>query len=200
MRELFRIFCCLMFCFAGLGDGVARTEETPPLPPPPLNIQLKIVGEGLEVHLHLQQDLPKAFTETLPSGAVVTVVYPLRLRKHRRLIWDGGLWKGELTARTAFDPITGRYRCELLLDEIMVASEERSTADEAARWLAAPPAFRVVVDGLDTPKKLYFRARAVFSTSTTLLIFPDTTGTDWVSVPLTEAASQGVKQTDRPVE
>lgn len=198
MRELLRIFCCLLLFSGGVMDGVACAEETPT--PPPLNVQLKIVGEGLEVRLHLQQELPKAFTDTLPSGAVVTVVYPLRLRKQRWWIWDGTLWKGELTARTAFDPITGRYRCELLLDEIMVASEERDTADGAADWLAAPPAFRVVVEGLDARKKLYFRARAVFSTSTTLLIFPDTTGTDWVSVPLVKMGPGDVKQTDRPVE
>lgn len=168
--------------------------------PPPLEIQLKIIGEGLEVQLHLNELLPKAFVETLPSGAVVTVVYPLRLKKHRWLLWDGGLWKGELTARTAFDPITGRYRCELLLGEIMVASEERDAADEAAAWLVDPPAFRVVVDGLDSPKRLYFRARAIFSTSTTLLIFPDSTGTDWVSVSLIEKESGDSPSTEGPVD
>jgi len=176
------IWLFLLFLVAA---GTLQAGDVPETPPP-LRLQLQLVGEGLEVHLHLRQALPASFTETLPSGAVVTIVYPMRLRRHRRMFWDGNLWKGELTVRAAFDPITGRYRCESLLGEIMVASEEKESADEAVRWLVSPPAFRVVVDGLDTTKHLYFRARAVFATSTTLLVFPETTGTDWVTTRLFE--------------
>ncbi len=50
----------------------------------------------------------EAFTDALPSGAVVRVIYPLRVRKNRTFIWDGRIWKGEATSRVAFDPLTGK--------------------------------------------------------------------------------------------
>jgi len=170
----------LLQVFFSSGFVVAEEEDSTS----PLQIELKMYGENLEIRLGLNEGLPAAFRDTLPSGAVLTVVYPLKLRRHRWMIWDGNLWKGELTARVAFDPIIGRYRCELMLDEIVVTSEERETPEEAILWLTHPPAFRVVVSGLSDPERVYFRARAVFSTSMTLLVFPDRTGTDWVSVPL----------------
>jgi hypothetical protein len=149
-----------------------------------LGITVTPVQGALEVQLHLQESLPESFTDALPSGAIVRVIYPIRVRKDRPVLWDGRVWKGEATSRVAFDPVTGRYLCELLLDEVLVVSKEVGSATEAVEWLLAPPPIRLVFDEMKDLPRLYVRARAVFSTSTTLLVFPNSEGTKWVSVPV----------------
>ncbi len=157
-----------------------------------LTVSVTPVQGALEVQLELQEALPESFLDALPSGAVVRVVYPLRVRKDRTFIWDGRIWKGEATSRVAFDPLTGRYLCELLLDEVLITSVEVETSDDALSWLLSPPPFRLVFDGLKDPHRLYVRARAVFSTSTTMLVFPDSEGTKWVTVSILGAEDPAV--------
>jgi hypothetical protein len=145
-----------------------------------LAVEVTPTRESLEVQLELVEALPEAFAEALPSGAVIRVIYPLKVRSKRSFFWDRRLWHGEVIASATFDPITGRYRCELLLDEVMVASEERGSAAEAERWLTRPPAVRLALREVKRIERIYVRARAVYSTSTTWLVFPDSEGTEWV--------------------
>jgi len=172
-----------MHCLVILGLAAAVSA------PPPLVLDVSPERGALEVRVVLEAELPTAFTETLPSGALVRVAYPIRVRSKRWLIWDGRLWKGLITSQAVFDPITDRYRCELLLDEIVVESREVETVEAAEEWLRAPPAVRLVLDDLKDLDRLYVRARAIFSSSTTLLVFPNHEGTDWVSVSVIEAAA-----------
>ena len=91
-----------------------------------------------------------------------------------------------MTSQASFDPITGRYRCELLLDEIVVASSEVDTMVDAVLWLKAPPSVRLALSDFKNLDRLYIRTRAIFSTSTTWLVFPDREGTEWVRVPVVQ--------------
>ena len=152
-----------------------------------LAVEVTPTRESLEVQLELQEPLPEVFAEALPSGAVISVVYPLKVRSKRSFFWDRRLWRGEVIASATFDPITGRYRCELLLDEVMVASEERETADRAQEWLTRPPAVRLALRDVKRIDRVYVRVRAVYSTSTTWLVFPVSTGTEWVEARLDDS-------------
>ncbi|MCD4749089.1 MAG: DUF4390 domain-containing protein [Thermoanaerobaculales bacterium] len=172
-----------MFFFGSLGLSVALLATAP------LAIGVTPVRGALEIQLHLEEPLPETFTDALPSGAVVRVIYPLRVRRSRTLMWDGRVWKGEITSRVAFDPLVGRYQCELLLDEVIVTSAEVDSAKDAVSWLTTPPPVRLGLKDIRKLTRLYVRARAVFSVSTTLLVFPDTEGTDWVSVSVVPDAS-----------
>jgi hypothetical protein len=110
------------------------------------------------------------------------VAYPLRVRARRRLLWDRRVWRGHIICTVAFDPVTGRYRCELLLDSVIVASAEVSEAEDARRWLRAPPAVRLALPASKRPPQLLVRIRAVFASSTKWLLFPSVEGSDWVEV------------------
>ena len=167
--------------------------------PAPLTVHISPEHQSLDVRLELNVPLPEVFLDALPSGGIVRVIYPLRVRSRRSFWWDGRVWKGELTSQASFDPITGRYRCELLLDEIVVASNEVDTMNDAVTWLRTPPSVRLVLhDDFKKLDRLYLRARAVFSTSTTWLVFPDREGTDWVSVPVVERPTGSEPSTPTP--
>ncbi len=157
------------------------------LTPAPLAVHISPVHQALDVRVELTIDLPEVFINALPSGGIVRVVYPLRVRSRRTFWWDGRIWKGEMTSQASFDPITGRYRCELLLDEIIVASKEVDSMDGAVLWLKAPPSVRLVLSDFKNLGRLYIRTRAIFSTSTTWLVFPDRQGTEWVTAPVVPA-------------
>lgn len=166
--------------------------------PAPLSVHITPEHQSLDVRLVLNEPLPAVFLDALPSGGVVRVMYPLRVRSKRRLWWDGRVWKGVMMSQASFDPITGRYRCELLLDEIVVASDEVDTMDDAVTWLKAPPSVRIVVSDFKRLNRLYLRTRAVFSTSTTWLVFPERKGTEWVSVPVVQDSSGPSTPTETP--
>ncbi len=183
----------LGFCPAsiGLDDSIwlmfslfSLAVATAMLVPAPLAIHISPEHQALEVRVELNLELPEVFINALPSGGVVRVVYPLRVRSRRSFWWDGRVWRGEMTSQATFDPITGRYRCELLLDEIVVASSEVDSMSDAVLWLKAPPSVRLVLSDFKKLDRLYIRARAIFSTSTTWLVCPDREGTDWVRVPV----------------
>lgn len=168
------------------------------LAPAPLTVHIAPEHQSLDVRVELNVPLPEVFVEALPSGGVVRVIYPLRVRSRRTFWWDGRVWKGEMTSQASFDPITGRYRCDLLLDEIVVASREVDTMNDAVNWLKAPPSVRLVVSDFKKLNRLYLRARAVFSTSTTWLVFPDREGTEWVTVPVVQSPAEAETPSETP--
>ena len=181
-----------MVSLAALGLSLSMLASAP------LAIAVAPVRGALEVQLHLSQPLPETFTDALPSGAVVRVIYPLKVRRSRSLVWDGRIWKGEVTSRAIFDPLTGRYQCELLLDQVIVTSAEVESAEEALTWLTSPPPVRLGLEDVRSLKRLYVRARAVFSITTTLFVFPDAEGTDWVTVPVLSPLSSEPEQPPEP--
>ncbi len=148
--------------------------------PEPLAVEVRRAGAALEITLVLSQPLPEPMLEALPSGAQVSVRYRVQVKGKRALIWDKKVWKGELVASVVFDPLTGRYRCEEVLDDVIVESLETPSAEEAREWLRAPPPFRVVLPR--TRRVLRLRARAVLAVGTTWLVFPSVDGTRWVEV------------------
>ncbi len=166
------------------------------LAPAPLSIHVSPEPASLAVSVTLETPLSEVVIDTLPSGGIVRIIYPLSVRSHRTFWWDARIWKGQLTSQVTFDPITGRYRCELLLDEIVVATREVETIDEAVAWLTAPPPVRLVLKEVKNLDRLYLRARAVFSSSTTWLGVPDREGTDWVTVPVISVPQPGADSSD----
>jgi len=150
----------------------------------PLALEVEHDGDVLKVSFQLLEPLPESIETALSSGAVVRVRYPLRVRNPRPLWWDGKVWKGEVVATASFDPITGRYRCEVVLDGVIVSSRELDSADAARDFLKSPGP--VLLSLPPTKKaKLWVKVRAVFSSSTKWLLFPSVEGTKWVDVPIT---------------
>jgi len=149
---------------------------------PPLTVHVHRAGAALEVSVELGAPLPEQLDRALPTGAEVRVTYDLRVLARRPLWWDKRVWRGKMSATVAFDPVTGRYRCDQLLEDVIVASQETTSADAARSWLTAPPPVRLVLPR--TKRALRLRARAVLTSGTKWLIFPTTTGSDWVEVPV----------------
>ncbi len=156
----------------------------------PLSVDVTPDRDAIGVTVHLTRALPAAMETALPSGAMVRIRYPIRVRSDRTLWWDRRLFKGDLIVSAAFDPLTGRYRCELSLDEVMLDIEELGSADDARRWLRSPPTVRLVLPEGRRLDGLSVRVRAVFSASTRWLVFPDVDGTPWVEQPV-ELAGTG---------
>lgn len=149
-----------------------------------LTIEVSHARDAIAVRIELVQPLPEQMEATLPSGAVVRIRYPVRVRGRRRLWWDRRIFHGEMIVTASFDPLTGRYRCEQSLDEVIVDSTELETASAVSAWLRAPPAVRLTLPDGRWPQRLVVRARAVFASSTTWLVFPSVDGTEWVEVPV----------------
>lgn len=152
--------------------------------PMTLHVEVERERGALKMRFDLGGGLPASFEEALPSGAHVRVTYEVRVRAHRRLWWNRRIWSGAAVSTVAFDPVTGRYLCELILDDVIVASLETEQVDDAREWLVAPPPVRVLLPPTRRPLRLRVRSRAIFSSSTTWLIFPSIEGTDWVEVRL----------------
>jgi hypothetical protein len=152
--------------------------------PPPLTLEAAREPTAVEVSFRLTTPLPEDLSAALESGAEVRLVYPLRVKAKRKAWWDRKVWTGELVTITTFDPVTGRYRCVLILDGIITASREVESAPEAHDWLAAPPPVRVELPENRRRAHLKVRVRAVFSSGTTWLIFPTQNATPWVEVAL----------------
>ncbi len=158
--------------------------------PPPIALQAVRQRGMLQVSFQLLAPLPEAVESALPSGAVVRVRYPLRVRSPRRMWWDRKVWRGEVVATVAFDPVTGRYRGEVALDGVIVTSREFATAADARELLIAPGPVLLALPPDRRLPNLMARVRAVFSSSTKWLIFPDTEGTDWVETPVSAPTAQ----------
>jgi hypothetical protein len=151
-------------------------------PVEPLSLSVARQRDAIELRFALLTPLPEGFVAALPTGAQVRVVYPVRVRSRRALLWDRRLWRGEVTSTVAFDPVIGRYHCELVLDRVIVATQETESAAAASAWLTSPPPVRLDIPAERRTAELTVRVRAVFSSATKWLLFPTVEGTDWVEV------------------
>lgn len=161
---------------------------------PPLAVEVDQQRDTLKVSFSLQEPLPAMIEDALPSGAEVRVRYPLRVRSPRTLWWDRKLWKGEVLATAIFDPITGRYRCEVVLDDVIVSSREMESAAGARDFLASPGPVLLSLS-IEKRSRLYVRVRAIFSSSTKWLFFSSVDGTPWVEVAITPGGGQQTSET-----
>jgi hypothetical protein len=152
--------------------------------PDPLALTAVRNPAALEITFELAVELPEELTSSLESGAEVRLTYPLRVRAKRRGWWDRKVWSGELATIAAFDAVTGRYRCQVILDGVITESDEVETADAARSWLTTPPPVHVELPLERRLAHLKVRVRAVFSSGTTWLIFPTQDATPWVEIDL----------------
>jgi hypothetical protein len=152
--------------------------------PAPLTLEATRESTVVEIRFELTSPLPEDLSSALESGAEVRLTYPLRLKAKRKAWWDRRIWAGELVTITAFDPVTGRYRCELVLDGIVTGNREVESLEAAIEWLRAPAPVRVEVPENRRRANLKVRVRAVFSSGTTWLIFPTQDATPWVEAML----------------
>lgn len=148
--------------------------------PNPLILEVSRETAVVEVNFSLLTPLPEELSAALESGAEVRLTYPLRVKAKRKGWWDRRVWSGVLVSTAAFDAITGRFRCEVILDGIITESKEAESAEEALVWLTAPPPVRVELPEERRKATLKVRVRAVFSSGTTWLIFPTQDATRWV--------------------
>ena len=140
--------------------------------------------EELAIRFELLVEMPEAVANTISSGARIEIDYPLRVYARRRMFPDRRIWKGVARSTVTFDAITGRYLCQLIVNGSTTVSREVDSVEFALRWLTAPPAVEVPLPKGRRDAFLRVRARAVFSSGTTWLVFPSTEGTDWVEVKL----------------
>ena len=145
---------------------------------------------ALELKVRLAAELPAEPVAALAAGAEVRLAYPLRVKAKRRLWWDRRVWGGEMVTIAAFDPVTGRYRCQAILDGVITSTDEVESADEALLWLAAPPTVRIELPPHRRSDHLKVRVRAVFSRGTAWLIFPTQEATPWIEITLDPPAGK----------
>jgi len=170
------IFCALVLTAALAADSVA--------------IDVARGTEQVVVRIELIEELPEGLEKAFSTGSRVAVDYPLRVYARRRFFPDRRVWKGVAQSSVAFDAVTGRYLCQLIVNGTTTVSREVDSAELARQWLVAPPAVEVPIPIARQGAFLRVRARAVFSSGTTWLVFPSTEGTDWVEVRL-EAPQDG---------
>lgn len=162
--------------------------------PDPLALEVTREPAAVEVDFRLTAPLPEELAATLESGAETRLSYPLKIKAKRRGWWDRRVWSGELVTIASFDPLTGRFPCQVVLDGIITESGEAESAEDAIRWLTDPPKVRIELPPERRRAILKVRVRAVFSSGTTWLIFPTQDATKWVEAvfePLPEPAELG---------
>ena len=93
------------------------------IPGQPLSVNVTQERDALMLDFELLEPPPESLDDGLPSGAVVRLSYLIQLRSDRRMMWDRRGWKGQLQVSAVFDPVTGRYHCGSVLDDIIVASD-----------------------------------------------------------------------------
>jgi len=152
--------------------------------PDPLILEVTRDPAAVEVGFRLVTSLPEEISAALESGAEIRLTYPIRIKAKRRGWWDRRVWSGELVTISAFDAVTGRFRCKVILDGIITESKEAESTEEALRWLTTPPPVRVELPEERRKAILRVRVRAVFSTGTTWLIFPTQDATPWTEINL----------------
>jgi hypothetical protein len=150
----------------------------------PIVVDTALEPNTLTVEFRLADPLPESLETALPSGAAVEVRYQVRVRSTRKLWWDKKMWTGEAVATAIFDPVIGRFECELVVDGVIVRSQEVETIDAARSWLSDPGRVRFAMPEELPTGSMWVRVRAVFSSSTKWLFFPDTEGTAWVEAPI----------------
>lgn len=140
--------------------------------------------EALFIRFELLTEMPESVLSTVSSGARIEIDYPLRVYARRKMWPDRRVWRGVARATVTFDAITGRYLCQLIVNGSTTVSREVDSIEVARQWLKAPPAVEVPLPKGRRDAFLRVRARAVFSSGTTWLIFPSSDGTEWVEVKL----------------
>jgi len=149
-----------------------------------LHVEVERSTEELTVRCELLVEMPEVVSSTISSGARIEIDYPIRVYARRRIFPDRRIWKGVARSTVTFDAITGRYLCQLIVNGSTTVSREVDSVEFAMQWLTAPPAVEVSLPKGRRDAFLRVRARAVFSSGTTWLVFPSTEGTDWVEVKL----------------
>ena len=150
----------------------------------PLIIDVDRGADELVIRIELVEELPAALESAFATGSRVAIDYPLRVYARRRLFPDRKIWKGVAQSAVAFDAVTGRYLCQLIVNGTTTVSREVDSAADAHGWLVAPPAVEVPIPEARREAFLRVRGRAVFSSGTTWLVFPSSEGTDWVEMRL----------------
>jgi len=150
--------------------------------PDPLTVEVVRSPATIDISFELTRPLPDDLVSALASGAEARLSYTLKIKGRRKMWWDRRIWSGQLVAIAAFDPITGRYRCSVVLDGVITSTGEVETAEAARQWLRAPPPVRVELPEARRDAELRIRVRAVFSTGTTWLVFPTQDATPWIEV------------------
>ncbi len=148
----------------------------------PLTVQAVRQPTAVEVSFQLVDPLPDQLNTAIESGAEARLVYLLRIKAKRKTWWDRRVWSGRLIAIAAFDPVTGRYRCSVVLDGVVTSTAEAESIEAARLWLRAPPSPTVELPEARREDELRVRVRAVFATGTTWLVFPTQDATPWAEV------------------
>ena len=156
----------------------------------PMVINVDRGTDELVIRIELVEELPEELETAFSTGSRVAIDYPLRVYGRRKMFPDRKIWKGVAQSAVTFDAVTGRYLCQMIVNGTTTVSREVDSATDAHRWLVAPPAVEVPIPEARREAFLRVRARAVFSSGTTWLVFPSTEGTDWVEVRL-EAPQDG---------
>lgn len=155
----------------------------------PMTLDVARQGDAIVLSIALPEELPEAITERLSTGATTEIDYALRVYAPRKLIPDRRVWKATAKATVTFDAVTGRYLCQLIVNGDTTASREVDTLEAARRWLRSPPAVEFVVPPGRRDDLLRVRARAIFASGTSWLVFPTTEGTEWVEVQVEARAA-----------
>jgi hypothetical protein len=166
-----------------LAAGVATAD--------PLAVDAVREPAAVEITFELVASLPDDVVAALDAGAEARLAYPIRIKAKRKAWWDRRVWSGRLVAIAAFDPVTGRYRCSVVLDGIITSTGEVASVEAARGWLTAPPPVRVELPEARRDDELRVRVRAVFATGTTWLVFPTQDATPWFEVVPTADAEPG---------
>ena len=145
----------------------------------PMVLDVERGEDQLVIRLDLIDAVPDDFDTVLSSGARAEIEYTLRVYSRRRMFPDRRLWRGTAQSIVVFDALTGRYRCQLIVNGTTTHSRELLSEEEARRWLLAPPPVEVPLPKGRQEAFIRVRARAVFSRGTRWLVFPTSDGTDW---------------------
>ena len=156
--------------------------------PEPLTLEAAREPTAVEIAFRLNADLPDEIASALDAGAEIRLTYPLRVKAKRHNLLDKKVWSGELVTITAFDPVTGRFRCQVVLDGIITSTDEAESIEAAREWLTAPPPVRVELPEERRGSNLKIRVRTIFARGTTWLIFPTQDATPWVEIVLEHTA------------
>ncbi len=174
---------CLVLLVATLAVvGPATADDDDPAPE--LEVVATLEPNVVVVDVDLVGDLPTASLDDIPTGSLVRVSYPIRVRSRRRAWFDDRIWRGDLDVTASFDAVTGRFTCEAILDGAILERREVDDIDSVVAWLTSPPPVRISMPERYDDNTLRVRARAVFSRSTTWLIFPSVDSTRWVELEL----------------
>ncbi len=162
--------------------GPATADDDVPVPE--LEVVATFEPNVVVVAVELAGELPASSLEDIPTGSLVRVSYPIRVRSRRRAWFDDRIWRGDLDVTASFDAVTGRFTCEAILDGAILERREVDEIDSVVTWLTSPPPVRISMPERYDDNTLRVRARAVFSRSTTWLIFPSVDSTRWVELEL----------------